>query len=71
MNLSSKPSSGDDDFSAIFIKNEQIIDKIVPYLTKLINQSLSTGIFPDTLKLAKVIPIFKSEGEGLFLPCSL
>ena len=28
-------------------------------ITHIINQSLHTGIFPDKLKLAKVIPVFK------------
>ena len=28
-------------------------------IEKLINLSLETGVFPDDLKLAKVIPIFK------------
>jgi retron-type reverse transcriptase len=30
-------------------------------LTKIINQCLQTGIFPDTLKIAKVIPIHKKD----------
>ena len=29
-------------------------------LTHLNNESLSTGIFPDLLKVAKVVPIFKN-----------
>ena len=28
-------------------------------LTLIINQTLSTGIFPDSLKVAKVIPLYK------------
>ena len=28
-------------------------------MTTTVNQSLTTGIFPDNLKLAKVIPLFK------------
>lgn len=36
------------------IKNHIIIP-----LTKLINESLRTGIFPDVLKIASVVPIFK------------
>ena len=43
----------------------------------LINQSLRTGIFPDALKIAKVIPLFKKEDQHVFdnyrpislLPC--
>ena len=31
------------------------------YLTKILNISFLTGIFPDLCKLAKVIPIFKKD----------
>ena len=31
------------------------------YLTKILNISFTTGIFPDLCKLAKVIPIFKKD----------
>ena len=34
-------------------------------VTYLINQSISQGIFPEELKLAKVLPIFKCEDEQL------
>ena len=32
----------------------------------IINQSLRTGIFPDKLKIAKVIPIYKNSDENVF-----
>ena len=38
-NFISKPSSGDDEFSSIFIKHPAVMDLLVPYLTLLINQS--------------------------------
>ena len=41
--LKSKPSSGDDEVSAIFLKDDRIIEIIVPPLTTLINQSLKTA----------------------------
>ena len=34
-------------------------------LTFIINQSLLTGIFPDKLKLAKVIPLYKKDNTHL------
>ena len=33
---------------------------VSPFLADIINTSLSTGIFPDMLKLARVVPIFKN-----------
>ena len=32
----------------------------------IINQMLTNGIFPEKLKLAKVIPVFKSGDDQLF-----
>ena len=43
-------------------------------MSKIINLSFATGIFPDLRKLAKVVPIFKSEDELLcenYRPISL
>ena len=34
-------------------------------LTIIINQSLATGIFPDPLKIAKVIPLYKKGNRTL------
>ena len=39
---------------------------ICPLLTYICNLSLSEGIFPDELKLANVIPIFKSGDHETF-----
>ena len=62
-NMKSKSSSGDDEISSIFLKNESVIRALTPCLTVLINQSLCTGIFPTRLKLAKVIPLYKDKGD--------
>ena len=35
-------------------------------LKHLINMSLETGIFPDQLKVAKIIPIFKTDEADIF-----
>ena len=57
--LSLKNSSpGYDEFSAFIAK--QCIDYYVVPLAYVINMSLMEGIFPSELKLAKVVPIFKS-----------
>ena len=46
-----------DDFSTKFIKLAAPL--IAPFLEKLFNLALSSGVYPDNLKIAKVIPIFK------------
>ena len=40
---------------------KQIKDVISATLAKLLNRSFHNGVFPNTLKIAKLIPIFKSE----------
>ena len=71
-NLASKSNSGHDGISARFIKRIQ--KTITPPLTHIINQSLCTGIFPDRLKIAKVIPLFKKGNQHIlnnYRPISL
>ena len=34
-------------------------------ITHLINQSISQELFPEEMKLAKILPIYKSEDEQL------
>ena len=48
--------------------NRQLILKLFlsTFVCLIINQSLYTGIFPDLLKLAKVIPLFKKGDKLLF-----
>ena len=48
--------------SCYFIKLSSSI--LIPILVSLINASFSLGIFPDDLKVAKVIPLFK-KGDTL------
>ena len=71
-NIPAKNSCGYDHISSIFLK--QITTSIIKPLTIVINQVLNNGIFPDKLKIAKVVPIFKSGDCALtnhFRPISL
>ena len=62
-NLPSKPSCGHDGISNKLLKacNQEICKP----LTLIVNQMLSTGIFHDYLKTAKVIPVFKNGKQEL------
>ena len=67
-----KTSSGEDGLSMKLLKRIKHI--IVDSLTLIINQSLNTGIFPENLKLAKVLPLFKKgdiDFMGNYRPISL
>ena len=63
-NLKNTNSTGHDEFSNKFIKLSLPI--LAPALERIFNLSLSSGIYPDKLKIAKVIPIFK-KGNSTFL----
>ena len=70
--LATKYSCGIDAISTKLIK--MISDAIAGPLTVIINQSLFTGIFPDKLKIAKVIPLYEKDDLHLvdnFRPISL
>ena len=60
----SKKSSGNDGISMTLIK--QLGPSCSIPITYIINLSLSQGIVPDSMKLAKVIPIFKSKSRNSF-----
>ena len=61
--LLSNKSPGYDDVSPRVVK--VVIDHISAPLCNIFNKSFKTGLFPDKLKLAKVIPVFKSENRTL------
>lgn len=63
-NMKSKNSCGWDNISSKLLKN--IRDVISLPLSMIINQSLCTGIFPKSLKLAKVIPLYKKGDNNIF-----
>ena len=62
--LKLKSNSGVDDLSTKVIKHIQEI--IAGPLTIIINQMLNTGIFPDSLKISKVLPLFIKDNDKLF-----
>ena len=53
-----------DGISNIVLK--AIIPVILKPLTLIINQMLNTDIFPDYLKIAKLVPLYKKGDDGLF-----
>ena len=67
-----KNSSGHDEISNSLIK--LIKDHLIRPLTITVNQSLTTGIFPQKLKIAKVSPLFKNSDATIienYRPISL
>ena len=64
-NLKPKPSCGYDGISTKLLKTCKL--EICKLLTLIINQSLSTGIFPDSLKVAKVIPLYKKGDKAVLV----
>ena len=70
--LPSKSSSGHDNISNILLK--EICEAILPALDYIVNESLKLGQFPTVMKLAEVVPLFKSGLRhivGNYRPISL
>ena len=70
--LKNKSSSGYDGISNTILKSIKSV--IINPLTLIINQMVETGIFPDVLKISKVIPIYKKGDVSLlsnYRPISL
>lgn len=63
-NLKSKTSRGHDGISTKLVK--QTIEHILIPLTHIINKSMQEGVVPDQMKLAKIIPIFKTGDKHTF-----
>ena len=57
-NLKNKSSFGHDNISNILLKKSKEV--LIQPLTLLINQTLSTGIFPNELKISRVKPLYKN-----------
>ncbi len=60
----SKKSSGDDGISMSLLK--QVSMECCTPLMILVNKSLELGVFPSAMKLAKVVPIYKSKNREIF-----
>ncbi len=59
--LKSNKSAGSDGMLSKIVK--QCCHELSTPLLTIINRSLKEGIFPDKLKIAKVIPIFKKNTQ--------
>lgn len=74
-NLSSSKACGHDGFNSYVLK--KVIYYIALPLTHIFNMSLTTGQYPDSFKLSKVVPIYKKDDPSLcsnyrpisILPC--
>ena len=62
-NLKNKTSTGIDGLSNKLIKMAK--NALVKPLTVIINQIIVTGIFPDQLKISKVIPLYKAKDQSI------
>ncbi len=59
-----KTSFGFDRLSTKLLKT--VKDALIRPITIIINQMLNIGIFPDNLKLAKIIPVYKKDDQSIF-----
>ena len=59
MSLPNKPSSGSDGISNILLK--RLKNCIIHPLTLIFNKSITEGEFPDIMKVADVVPLYKSK----------
>ena len=60
-NLPGKKSSGHDGINNVILK--EIGEDIYHDLSDLFNASMSTGVFPKTMKIAEVVPLYKSKSR--------
>ena len=60
----SKKACGYDNIDPYVVR--QVIPQIATQLAHIFNRSFITGIVPNKLKIAKVIPIYKNKNPELF-----
>ena len=65
--LNINKAAGYDDISCYFIKLSSTV--LTPVLSTLVNSAMTLGIFPEKLKLSKVIPLFKKGDPISILTC--
>ena len=71
-NLKPKNSTGYDGISNNILK--VLSPEILSHLTDIINESFKSGVFPDLMKISKVIPLFKNGNKldpSCYRPISL
>ena len=61
--LPNKKSSGHDNVNNILLK--EIVNQITPILEIVFNDSLVTGQFPERMKIANVVPLYKSKESDI------
>jgi hypothetical protein len=59
LSLNSNKAMGDDDIPVSFLKKNS--DVMCELLSGFINEAFDSGAFPDSLKFARVSPLFKSD----------
>jgi len=65
--LDSEKSCGHDDFPVRTLKLSKYL--LAQLLSNVINESICDGVFSDNLKIAKVVPIFKSGDSEIPANC--
>ena len=49
-----------------WVQSKSVISCIISPLTSIINVSITTGAVPDEMKIARVIPLYKSGAHNVF-----
>ena len=63
--LKSKSSFGYDGLSTRLLK--EILPEVIKSIALIINQCMNTGVFPDNMKVAKVIPLHKKDDNNIII----
>ena len=56
---------GTPDFHGLSVKIiSSVIDIIAPYLAKIFNKCIDDSVFPDLMKISKIVPLFKAGSKS-------